>query len=85
MDCSAMKEGANGKKDLHPPEFLSTHPSHDRRISQFDEWMPDAMKTFESTDSWGDARCRSVRQEMKKARQVAAARHAEQQQFDRRI
>ena len=34
---SAMSGGAQ------PPEFLSTHPSHDTRVSQLNEWMPDAM------------------------------------------
>jgi predicted Zn-dependent protease len=26
-----------------PPEFLSTHPSHDTRISDLNKWMPEAM------------------------------------------
>ena len=26
-----------------PAEFMSTHPSHDTRIRQFDEWMPEAL------------------------------------------
>lgn len=26
-----------------PAEFLSTHPSHDTRIKQFREWMPEAL------------------------------------------
>ncbi|MEP7366094.1 MAG: M48 family metallopeptidase [Acidobacteriota bacterium] len=27
-----------------PSEFMSTHPSHETRIRQFNEWMPEAMK-----------------------------------------
>lgn len=29
-----------------PPEFLSTHPSHGRRIQQLEEWMPKAMEEY---------------------------------------
>ncbi len=27
-----------------PAEFMSTHPSHDTRIKQFSEWMPEALE-----------------------------------------
>ncbi len=30
-----------------PPEFASTHPSHDTRIRQLNEWMPEALKIRE--------------------------------------
>jgi len=29
-----------------PPEFLSTHPSHETRISNLQEWMPEALKYY---------------------------------------
>jgi predicted Zn-dependent protease len=29
-----------------PAEFLSTHPSHDTRIEQLKEWMPEAMAIY---------------------------------------
>ncbi len=29
-----------------PPEFLSTHPAHGRRVQQLEEWMPKAMEEF---------------------------------------
>lgn len=29
-----------------PSEFLSTHPSHDTRIEQLKEWMPEAMAIY---------------------------------------
>lgn len=60
---AATEKGAQG------PEFLSTHPSHDTRISNFDQWLPIAMQEYES-DFGG--RCRHVRQEMGQARQQAA-------------
>ncbi len=31
-----------------PEEFMSTHPSHETRIRQFQEWMPMALKIRES-------------------------------------
>ncbi len=30
-----------------PPEFLSTHPSHGRRIEQLQAWMPEAMAEYQ--------------------------------------
>ena len=29
-----------------PPEFASTHPSHETRISDLGKWMPDAMQLY---------------------------------------
>lgn len=29
-----------------PPEFMSTHPSHDTRISNLQKWMPEALKYY---------------------------------------
>ncbi len=38
-----------------PEEFMSTHPSHETRIQQFQEWMPMALKIRESyCDSEGN-------------------------------
>jgi predicted Zn-dependent protease len=34
-----MSAGTGGS----PPEFLSTHPSHERRIADLNGWMPEAM------------------------------------------
>ncbi|HWF60498.1 MAG TPA: M48 family metallopeptidase [Nitrospira sp.] len=33
--------------DGGPAEFLSTHPSHDTRIDQLKEWMPEAMSIYQ--------------------------------------
>lgn len=52
-----------------PPEFLSTHPSHQSRISNFDKWLPDAMEIYQS--DYGE-RCQSVRRQMEAARRAAA-------------
>ena len=32
-----------------PPEFLSTHPSHDTRIQDLQGWMPEALKAYEAS------------------------------------
>ena len=29
-----------------PPEFLATHPSHGTRITQIEQWMPEAMSHY---------------------------------------
>lgn len=29
-----------------PPEFMSTHPSHDRRVSDLNDYMPEALKYY---------------------------------------
>ena len=62
----ALKEGHDGHRQ--PAEFLSTHPSHDRRIAKFDDYMPEAVKVYEG--EFGD-RCRDIRQAMSEARRMA--------------
>ncbi len=37
-----MSAGGGGE----PPEFLSTHPNHDTRISDLNEFMPEALKYY---------------------------------------
>jgi predicted Zn-dependent protease len=64
----AMKDGVDA--DGHgPPEFLSTHPSHDRRITKFNDYMPDALTVYRGIDG---NRCTNIRQAMHEARQIAA-------------
>lgn len=41
-----MKQFAGGKS---PPEFLSTHPSHDTRINDLQSWIPEAMPLYEAS------------------------------------
>ena len=83
---AAMKQGMESSGGgsgggVSPPEFLSTHPSHDSRISNFDDWLPDAMKVYQGdTFSDGD-RCRHVRQQMQAARKEAAHRAAARERF----
>ena len=38
-----MAEAGGGSQ---PPEFLSTHPSHENRIKNLQAWMPEAMKYY---------------------------------------
>lgn len=33
-------------KDKAPPEFLSTHPTTERRIKEIEQWIPEAMKYY---------------------------------------
>jgi predicted Zn-dependent protease len=40
-------DGAGGGKQ--PPEFLSTHPSHGRRISDIQNWLPEAQKEYQNS------------------------------------
>ena len=61
--------GGNATTTASPPEFASTHPSYDTRLSKFDDWMPDALSQFNAD---GGYRCRQIRKEMKKARVMAA-------------
>ncbi|GAX12241.1 hypothetical protein FisN_1Hh171 [Fistulifera solaris] len=53
----------------NPPEFLSTHPSHQSRISRLDTWEPGAMQVYRRDH------CRVIRQQMELARQLAMERH----------
>ena len=39
-----MEEAAKGSSK--PPEFLSTHPSPERRIQQIDAWIPEALTYY---------------------------------------
>ena len=39
-----MDEHSKGQQ---PPEFLSTHPSHETRVRDLEKWMPDALKAYE--------------------------------------
>ncbi len=38
-----MSTGSGGQQ---PPEFMSTHPSHDTRIKDLEGWIPEAMKYY---------------------------------------
>jgi metalloendopeptidase OMA1, mitochondrial len=39
-----METAAAGQS--RPPEFLSTHPASERRVSQLESWMPEALKVY---------------------------------------
>ena len=57
---ASTKEGSG-----QPPEFISTHPSYDTRLTNFDDWLPQAM---EKINADGGYKCQRIRNEMKKAR-----------------
>lgn len=71
----AMKDGENNGsngsniRSRAPPEFISTHPSYDTRISNFDEWMPNALEIYNADAGY---KCQRIRREMKLAREQAA-------------
>ncbi len=71
---SRMKEdmdlGSRGQ--VSPPEWLSTHPGYDTRLSLFDQWMPEALERY-NRDSGN--KCRPIREEMKRARRLASEAH----------
>ena len=78
-DEGSENGGKNGDDDRRgggsrptPPEWISTHPGYETRLSQLDRWMPDALGRFELD---GGSRCRSIREEMKRARRFAAEMH----------
>ncbi len=76
---AAMKDDADAKRGTNatPPEFLSTHPSHEHRLSSFDKYMPDAMKTFQA--DYGQ-KCQDLRRGMAQARNLAALQAAQREQ-----
>lgn len=47
---SRMAQQSGGAR---PPEFLSTHPSHETRIKNLNEWMPKAMKYYNKSNKAG--------------------------------
>jgi predicted Zn-dependent protease len=44
---------AGSKGGSAPPEFLSTHPSHSRRIADLRQWMPEAVAEYEKASASG--------------------------------
>lgn len=42
MDAAAEDRGG-------PPEWLSTHPSHDRRVRDLEKWMPEAVAEYQKS------------------------------------
>jgi predicted Zn-dependent protease len=41
-----MSKMGGGKQ---PPEFMSTHPSHETRIRDLEKWMPEALKLYKAS------------------------------------
>ncbi|KAL7476194.1 hypothetical protein ACHAW6_002072 [Cyclotella cf. meneghiniana] len=67
------------RNTIAPPEFVSTHPGYETRLSNFDEWMPGAMERFNRDDG---KKCFAIRQEMKRARSMAAKMHDGRERVD---
>mmetsp|Transcript_50111 Transcript_50111/g.98097 ORF Transcript_50111/g.98097 Transcript_50111/m.98097 type:complete len:100 (+) Transcript_50111:826-1125(+) len=67
---SAMKEDDAGGT---PPQFLSTHPSYETRLANFDEWMPEAKAVYRGPDG---RRCMRIREDMKRARAQAVTKRS---------
>ena len=42
---------AKASKGAQPPEYLSTHPSHETRVRQIREWLPQAQKERRQDDA----------------------------------
>ena len=42
-----MDQAARGRAG--PPQFLSTHPSHETRIKQIEEWVPEALLYYQTS------------------------------------
>ena len=40
------KRMADAQKGNAPPEFLSDHPTEEKRIQQIEEWLPEAMTHY---------------------------------------
>lgn len=45
-DTNNKKVSASNKSNLDVSGFLSTHPSHNKRISDLNKWMPEALKYY---------------------------------------
>jgi predicted Zn-dependent protease len=43
-----------------PPEFLSTHPSHQTRIRDLSNWMPEALPLYEASQRKSEGRLLSL-------------------------
>jgi predicted Zn-dependent protease len=74
-----MKEAASNTaaEGQQPPEFLSTHPSHDSRIQHMDQWLPETRQIWKQDE--GD-RCRRIRDDMAMARRIAAQRAGQREE-----
>lgn len=71
-----QQDAKSGRAEAHPPEFLSTHPSHDSRLLLMDDWLPEARRILERD---GGETCRRMQQDIERARQIAAQRAAERE------
>jgi predicted Zn-dependent protease len=45
-EASAFWQRMAAESKNQPPEFLSTHPTDERRIDQIKKWLPEALKLY---------------------------------------
>jgi len=75
------QEEASQRFSSSPPEFLSTHPSHDSRIESMQGWLSETNPIYNRED--GTA-CRKLREDMGRARKIAAQRHMAREQLQQK-
>lgn len=79
MDSVSTKKMSKNSTVVEPPEFISTHPNYDSRLTNFKKWMPDAMEIYNADNG---LKCKHLRHEMsldrKKAAQVAWEKERDQ-------
>lgn len=71
-----MKQAESSGAGRQPPEFLSTHPSHDSRVTHMEDWLPETRKLYGRE---GGLTCEHIRQEMQDARTLAAQRQGQRE------
>ena len=76
QDTNSGSSSSSSNGSIAPPEFLSTHPSHDSRLVKMDEWLPEARRILERD---GGETCRRIQRDIERARQIAAQRAAERE------
>lgn len=76
-------EKAHSGHRTSPPEFLSTHPSHDSRIESMEGWLSETNPIFNREEG---TTCRKMREDMAQARKIAAQKHlVKEQQGKQRV
>lgn len=49
-DAKILWERMKAAERVATPQFLSTHPNHDKRIVDIEKWMPEAEKIRSESD-----------------------------------
>ncbi|CAJ1954381.1 unnamed protein product [Cylindrotheca closterium] len=67
------EEKGKRSRNSRPPEFMSTHPSHDSRIDSMHGWLQETNPIYNREDG---TVCRKMREDIAQSRRIAAQRHA---------